>query len=595
MIPQSKFSKFVDSAVALFSPTAAVSRAIARQKLHHFRFTGATASRDRRSVTGQNLQGSESSTYQRDRIALMKEARNLEENGEIAQVILGKFETHVAGHIAYNPQTGSRRVDNAISEWFADWQKRADYTERNSFRKMVQIALRSTLTDGDCGMVAFLNDEGEARVIGVEADRIGDPWDSRPKPNEVSGILLDGKKAPTGYRVYQRDERDQYVNPEVVPAANFWHFANPNKFDRYRGITAFHSVIDTAVDINEIVQFEKMAVKWGSMQTGVITGMPGGPAANEFFADGEFGGTGQAKQIQEITYGQLNYLDGKDTKIEQFKTERPGAAWEGFLQFLIRLYSAGFNLPYGFVFDCASSRGPGARFEAEQAMRVFNIWQELLVEKLLDKVKNISLIGALSRGDIPSHRRFLKGSWQFPPSASIDIGRESAADVAEMGANIKSHKTTLRKYSLNGFDEREQIAIETRDWMDLAEKHNIPLEMLSERFAKIKQAEAAAESAKESKESDKKNGKAMGVEVNNHTPPNHVEVKTAPIHLNLGKEAPERPKVKKDIVFTRKNGKIVGASVLETPENGQATKRRISLQKNHRTRIDDNDVLEIPE
>jgi capsid protein len=522
----------------------------------------------------------------------MKEARDLEENGELAQIILGKFETHVAGHISYNPQTGSRRVDNAISEWFAGWQRRADYTERNSFRKMVQIALRSTLTDGDCGLAVFLNNDGEARVLGIEADRIGDPYDTQPKPNEFSGIHVDGKKAPTGYEVFERDEFDQLINPEIVPATNFCHLANPNKFDRYRGITAFHSVIDTAVDINEIVQFEKMAVKWGSMQTGVITGMPGGPATNEFYADGEFDGTGQAQQIQEITYGQLNYLEGKDAKIEQFKTERPGAAWEGFLQFLIRMYAAGFNLPYGFVFDCAASRGPGARFEAEQAMRVFEIWQELLVEKILDKVKNIALVGALARGDIPTHRRFLKGNWQFPPSASIDIGRESQADVAEMAANIKSHKTTLRKYSLNGFEEREQIAIETRDWMDLAEKHDIPLEMLSERFASIKAAEASKEQIEVAKKSD--NGSAMGVNVNNHTPPNHVEVKTAPIHLNVGKEAAPVPKVKKDIVLTRKNGKITGASILEVPENGQATKRSVSLSKDKRARIDGNDILELP-
>lgn len=585
-----RFAKWIDSAVATFMPGRALERKIARERLHNFRYTGATSSRDRKA-TNQNLQSSESSTYARDRIQMMKEARNLEENGEIANSILGKFETHVTGHIGYNPRTGSKKADAKIGEWFTEWMSRADYTERHSLRKMAQIALRQALTDGDCGMATFLNDDGEARVIGIEADRIGDPYDTQPKPNEFSGVLVDGKKAPTGYRVFQRDEFDQLVNPEVVPAKNFCHLSNPNKFDRYRGITSFAPVIDTAVDVMEIVQFEKLAVKWGSMQTGVVVGQPGGPQTNEFFEDGE-NSSGRGFQTQELQHGMIQYLEGDNASIQQFQTQRPGAAWDGFIQLLIRLYAAGFNLPYGFVFDAASSRGPGARFEAEQADRVFSIWQQLLVEKALDKIKNIALIGAMANGEIPSNRNFMRGAWQFPPAASIDVGRESAADVAEMGAGIKSHKTTLRKYSLNGFDERRQIALETKDWIELSEELDIPLELLMGEKALLGK-ETEPETQKQA------NGKGFEREIyylpkNGDTPAPQVNVRTAPINLNLGKESTPAPKVKKKIELQRKNGKIVGASILEVPENGQATKRSVSLSKDKRARIDGNDIVELP-
>jgi len=594
-IEKNRFARAIDRTIEIFAPGLAARREGARRRLHAFRYAGATPSRDR-VTTSYSLQGSESPTYARDRIQIMKEARDLAENGEVANAILGKFETHVAGRINYEPKTGSKRADNAIREWWPEWCKRADYTQRHSLQKLVQIGLRSTLTDGDCGLVPFIDEDGEAKVIGIEGDRIGSPHDTTPRRGYVHGIHLDSRNAPQSFEIYQRDEFGQYHSPELIPAVNFCHLANQGQFDRYRGVSAFAPVINVAVDIQEIVQFEKLAVKWGSMQTGVVTGAPGGPQSNEWYEDGDTT-TGLAKRVQEVLYGQINYLENGEN-IMQFKTERPGAAWEGFLQLLIRLYAGGVNLPFGFVFDISQARGPGARFEAEQARRTFELWQDLLVEKALDKIKNIAITAAIARGDLPSHRRIFKGIWRFPRHASIDLGRESAADVAEVEAAIKSQGTVLAKYSLDGHTERRAIGEEIRDWMDISEELDVPLQYLI--GDRVKSAQAPPEVGGEDDAEDGKDAKkGKGFSEihlhdgrNGHASLQPINVRTAPIHLNLGKEAEPKKKVRKRIELKHRGSKVVGADIIEETEGGES-KRSVKLEKGSRVRIDGNDLLEV--
>ena len=523
----------------------------------------------------------------------MKEARDLEENGQISNAILGKFDTHVTGRIHYVPTTGKKKTDEAMGEWFADWSKRADSTGRHSFRKMMQIVLRSTLTDGDAGIVPYFNDDGEARIIGIESDRIGDPNRQEVRPDYINGIHIDvGTKAPVSYSVYERSEYGAYSNPENIPASNFCLIANQNRFDRYRGITAFASVIETAVDISEIIQFEKMAVKWGSMQTGIVTGSAGGPPTNEYFADGT-NTSGATNQVQEVNYGQITYLDGKDSKLEQFKTDRPGAAWEGFIQLLIKLYAAGVNLPYGFVFDIANARGPGARFEAEQARRTFEGWQDIMVEKAMDKIKNMALAGAISRGEIPSDSNFMRGTWQFPRHPSIDVGRESAADVSELKNGVKSQATILRKYALDAHQERRRIAEETAHWMELSKEHKVPIELLmGERASAFAMSQTPAQAPAESKAKAFEQTLIVG---NQDTPApiQPVNVRT-PVNVTIAQEKESKPSVKKKVSFVRKHGKIIGAEMTETPTGGDPTIKKIQLSKDRIARIEDNTVIEIP-
>jgi capsid protein len=594
---RSRFAKVIDTAIAVFSPGRAVQREIARQKLeHHFRYAGAQSSRDR-VRTGQNLQSPESSTYSRDRIQLMKEARDLEENGQISSAILGKFDAHVTGSIRYQPETGNKKTDAAIADWFKEWCKRCDNSERHSFRKLMQITLRTTLTDGDAGLVPFYNSDGEARLIGVEADRIGNPTQSISRPDYVNGIHLDvNNKAPRGFDVFKRSEYGHYSDPEFIPSSNFCHVANPNRFDRYRGISVFAPVIETAVDISEIVQFEKMAVKWGSMQTAVVSGSAGGPPSNQFFEDGT-NEAGATQLTQEVNYGQITYLEGKDSKFEQFKNDRPGAAWEGFLQFLIHLYAAGVNLPYGFVFDIATAKGPGARFEAEQARRTFEVWQSILEEKALDKIKNMALIGAITKGEIPADANFMRGSWQFPRHPSIDVGRESAADVAEVKNGMKSMGTVLKKYALDGREERRRIAEETKHWLELSQELDVPVELLmgdrAKGYSEAKKPDPGkAESQKDANSKAFSQTLILG-EQNQPAPQPPITVRT-PVNVSIAQEPSAKAAVKKEISFIRSKGKITGAQLIETPVGGDSTSKKINLSKNKVTRIEDGTVIQIP-
>ncbi len=473
---QGLFARSIDRLVESVSPQAGLRRKIARSKLHAFRYDGAQPSRERHS-NPQTLQSPESSGYSRDRVQLLKEARDLAENGELATAILGKFERHVCGTIAYQSTTGDDRIDGAYEEYFGDWCKVADFTGRHSLRLLACLALREAMTSGDAG-IAIMREDDNLSLSCIEGDRIGNPTQARQSEGEVSGVILDEWKRPVAYRVYERTLSGAYVNPRDNPAHSFIHFFKPKRFDEYRGVSSFHAVVNSCIDIKDIIRFEKLAVKWASAQAGVVSGGQAGPDPNNFFEPGTTQpGSGAALRLEEISPGRINYL-GTDGEFTQFKIDRPGAAWQGFLQLLIKLYAIGMDIPYGFLFEMAGLTGPAARFESQQAKRTFQHWQELLKEKVLDRVKNLVIANGIAFHGLPSHQRWMRGTWQWPAHPTIDTGRESQANVNENRQGLKSMDTILAGENIDGRTEREKIAQERAHWYELAAQHNVPVSVL---------------------------------------------------------------------------------------------------------------------
>jgi len=471
----SRFVRVIDDLIGVIAPKSALERHIARQRLHLFRYEAASSSRERRTSSA-SLGSPESSGYQRDRVQLGKDGRDLAENGDLAAGILGKFENHVIGSLRYQARTGDDTYDGEIEEYFGDWSRICDLTGRHSFHQLAQLGLREVLAIGDEGTVV-VRDGGRLLLAGIEADRIGNPHESRAEENYVGGILLDELKRPKAYRVYNRTVTGAYENPVEIPAHSFIHVFKPRRYDEYRGISAFHPVINTVRDIKEIVEFEKLAVKWASCQTGVVSSDAKGPDVADYYESGTYPNSGTAQRIEEITPGRVNYIP-ENGRFEQFKIDRPGAAWQGFLQLLIRLYAAGLNLDYGFVFDMSGLTGPAARFVSEQAKRTFQGWQRLLEDKKLNRIKNLVIANGIANGDLKAKPNWMRGVWQFPAHPTIDIGRESAANLNENRQGIKSMDTILGPEGLDGGEEREKIAQEAADWLRLSKKHNVPVEMM---------------------------------------------------------------------------------------------------------------------
>ena len=126
------------------------------------------------------------------------------------------------------------------------------------------------------------------------------------------------------------------------------------------------------------------------------------------------------------------------------------------------------------------------RAEFAAADRVFTKHQGVLTDKVLDPIKDAVILDGIARGEIPppplltgetmvqALRRATKGEWRFPAKLSIDVGRESAANMNENRQGAKSLQEIAAEEGTDAFARLEQIAIEANFVKELSSKYGVP-------------------------------------------------------------------------------------------------------------------------
>jgi lambda family phage portal protein len=463
-----------DRIVTSVSPDRGLKRLIARQKIAAFDYDGARNTRARGNPPP--LQASESSRNQMDRINLMKSARNLANNVGFVKSIVLKLCTYVCGTLRYQSRTGDRGADKIIEAYLEGRFENCDITGRHNLTGMAQLTLSSTFLDGDMGFI-YVSQPGGVKLQAIEADRIGGIYDSMVKDDYFGGIKINSVGMPVSYRVFERSVNGQYQNPRDIPAAAFLHFFDPFRFDQYRGITAFHACANTLLDIYEILDFEKQAVKWASSMAGVVTNETGSDQSGYSFDETSSDANRNPLRLQSVEAATVQYL-AKGEDIKTFMSDRPSVTFQGFIQALYREVALSLNLPYGFVYDLSNLSGPTARLESAQAQRAFHRWQQLLEDKMLNKIKNRFLSEGLAAGEIPNIKTWNQGKWMFPAHPTIDVGRESQANLAENKQGLKTAADIYAEQGKDWEEEQEQLATEAANLMRLAKEKDVPIDMI---------------------------------------------------------------------------------------------------------------------
>jgi len=474
---------WIDRALENIAPTWALKRLEARVQKSLFEYNAART--NRLYSPKQYSQPSESSQNQRDRIVMMYEARDLVENFPEAREISRKFGLYLTPH-EYSPTTGDRAYNQIVSDFFHQWCKTCDVTNRHSFKKLVQLAAEERPIDGDCGFVIRRSGEGLKLQL-VPAMRIGNPNESAvASDNYFQGIITNDFGQPVAYRVFRVTRDGVYFGAEDIPAQQFCHYFDPFRVDQYRGVTDLHSAIQTARMLHEILQAEKAGVRFSSQQAALIFNDRGTANPRNLFQPNPSmalpNGQQQKNELTEV--GMIRYFQNSD-RVEVMPS-RPSQAFTGFVQHLMHEIALGVGVPEGVLFGTQDYKGPSVRAEFAAADRVFTKHQGVLTDKVLDPIKDAVILDAIARGEIApppllagesmvqALRRATKGEWRFPAKLSIDVGRESAANMNENRQGAKSLQEIAAEEGTDAFSRLEQIAIEANFVKELAEKYGVP-------------------------------------------------------------------------------------------------------------------------
>lgn len=478
-----KNKPWIDRALENVAPTWALRRLESRVQKHLFEYNAART--NRLYAPKQYGQPSESTQNQRDRVVLMWEARDLIDNSPEVREVSRKFGLYLTPH-EYSPTTGNQGYNQIISEYFHAWCKNCDVTNRHSFKKLVQLAAEERPVDGDCGFV-IRRGEGGLKLQLVPATRIGNPnMAAVESDNYYQGIITNDFGQPVAYRIFRVDRNGVYFGAEDIPANQFCHYFDPNRSDMYRGVSDFATAIQTARMLHDILQAEKAGVRFSSQQAALIFNERGTANPRNLFQPNPAlslpSGQQQKNELTEV--GMIRYFSNSD-RVEVMPS-RPSQAFEGFVQHLMHEIALGVGVPEGVLFGTQDYKGPSVRAEFAAADRVFAKHQGVLTDKVLDPIKDAVILDAIARSEIPpptllagetmvqALRRATRGEWRFPAKLSIDVGRESAANMNENRQGAKSLQEIAAEEGTDAFARLEQIAIEAEFVKELASKYGVP-------------------------------------------------------------------------------------------------------------------------
>ncbi len=490
----------IDKAIAFINPKGAVDRLVARQKLKNFEYDAVKYTRERKGPS--SLSGAEDYRSNYDRVELMKRARDLAENVGLVRSILMKFAGHVAGAISYQARTQNPQINSDVEAYWAEWWDKCDISTRHTGSTLMQVAVMSMLRDGDFLMVLVRDSDGNLKIQGIEADRLGDPFKVYTSLELIGGIHIDRTTgAPTAYDIYNRSIGDFYTYQLTIPSSQAFHLFDPLRIDQYRGISAFHTAINDATDIHELTSFEKMAAKVASSQSAIVKRNNNNAADLSTLTNDE-GFAGNAIKLEAIESGKISYLEPGEDIVFPNGPSRPSGAFMEFHKVLMRNICLGLGIPYSFAVDPSAMSGPTARLEMQQAGRTFRRYQNLLNDKVLRPIKNIVLADAVARGLISGTEgaKTTKGIFNFGANVSIDLSRDSASSIAEFKTGLRTASDIYSERGLDFESSLRQKAQEAALIKSLANEYDIPAVAISDIVESLVYAQQAAQRAGQAQE-----------------------------------------------------------------------------------------------
>jgi len=470
----------IDKAIAFVNPQGAVDRLVARQRIKNFEYDAVKYSRQRKGPS--QLSGAEDYRSNYDRVELMKRARDLAENVGLVRSILMKFASHTAANISYQARTENPEVNTEVEAYWADWWDKCDISTRHTGSTLMQVAIMSMLRDGDFLFCLVRDSDGNLKIQGIEGDRLGDPFKVYTSSELIGGIHIDQRTgSPTAYDIYSRSIGDMYTYQVTIPASQAFHLFDPLRIDQYRGISAFHTAINDATDIHEIVGFEKMSAKVASSQSAIIK-RNNNNASDLSSLTNDQDINGSAIKLEAIESGKISYLEPGEDIVFPDGPSRPSGAFAEFHKILLRNICLGVGIPYSFAVDPSAMSGPTARLEMQQAGRTFRRYQKLLDDKVLRPIKNIVIADGVARGLIEKNvgSRTTRGIFNFGANVSIDLGRESASAISEFKTGLRTAADIYAERGQDFESAMRQRAIEAKLIKDLAEKYGVAPETISD-------------------------------------------------------------------------------------------------------------------
>lgn len=279
----------IDKAIAVFSPTAGVRRAAARQVLDQYAERDyAAAGRGRRNK-GWRGRATSANTEVGGALAILRDrAREFVRDKWAGQRILDVMTSHVVGTgINVVPNTGSDRADNAFKSVWQEWQEGCDVEGVMPFGAMQALALRSMVEGGET-VIRFIDltmSEADGsvpfRLLGLESDQIDSSHDNQVVGSGSRlGVELGEWGRRKGLWIFKDHPGERSMMPltgsSLIDWSELCHLYRPLRWGQLRGMSWFAPVLLNASEAQDLIEAAIVQARTQASFAGFIKRPSGG-------------------------------------------------------------------------------------------------------------------------------------------------------------------------------------------------------------------------------------------------------------------------------------------------------------------------------
>jgi hypothetical protein len=405
-----------------------------------------------------------------DRAQLVSDSRKLYANLGPAKGAIDAKAMYAVGRSWLPKFEGADQVwGDQAKEWLLnEFYPLADIAGRD-FQTALYLMSVSIDRDGDVGAILTEYETSFPAIQLISTTAIQNPSDDKidqygrliTGPYQglrcIEGVILNDQGRPVAYYLEQEEtgrEEEESELSEYITARDMSLLHEPSWVDQVRGVPGFaHAILDLK-DLRTVQGYEKMASAIAS-SIGLLEYNETGMADMSDPSVALSGGAGMQSDVatKEFFGGMVRHFKaGTGAKLETFKNDRPGDAWQKFMDRLLRNAMAGINWPFELAWDMSSLGGANTRFIISTAMRSVEDRQDLL-RPFARRAVGYAIAKAVKLGRLPANPDWWKWSFTMPPRLTADFGRDSNAQrddylngiinltdiCAERGVDLKQH------------------------------------------------------------------------------------------------------------------------------------------------------------
>lgn len=425
----------------------------------------ATESRGRRRQPRTDLRTPDTLLTPHSRRKLLATTRDVNRNMAVAAWAVRKHLDYTST-FRFQPKTGVPEVDDQLEERITWWSKpqNFDVAGRHSRERFIRLIEQRRTIDGD----VFILKLKDGRVQAIEGDRVRTPTKDLPRNMDpkafVHGVQVDNAGRAINYALCDRVGKG-FAYRQVLPARHVLQHAFFDHLDQVRGVSPLAAALNAFQDVNESVEYALAKAKVSQ-----LFGLKFTRKGDEPLGDPD--GEGELNDEHPYTFDfgagpqVLDLDEGDDAEFLESKT--PAIEFQQFMTQMIAAALKSLDIPYSF-FDESHTNYSGARqalLQYEQSAEVKRGDVRLILDDLTLWRLGLDIDDGNLRLPAGMQVTDLRWEWIHSGMPWLDPLKEVNADVAAVGARLRSRQQICKARGTNFFEVADQIAEEEKYLMD---------------------------------------------------------------------------------------------------------------------------------